>query len=94
MDQIYIDMAVGALSGAIYGGANYLKKRQQGEAFDVPKFGGSVIIGAGVGVGVANLGLMVGENTVSDALVMAATMGFTGIIENVLRAMFRAIKGQ
>jgi len=94
MDQIYLDLVTGAFSGAIYAGAVYLKNRQQGEPFDGSKFGSSVLVGAVVGLGVANLGQQITESVVSNAIMMAATMGLTGLTENILKTVYRYLTGK
>ncbi len=92
-DVLVVDIAIGGVSGLIYGGAIYLKRRQEGEAFSGIKLAGSVIIGGAVGAAVASSGVQVGESAVTTALTFGADMGFTGLIESGLRWLYRSVKG-
>ncbi|MFA5693634.1 MAG: hypothetical protein WC907_08455 [Acholeplasmataceae bacterium] len=93
---ILADIAIGAAAGAIYGGAAYFKKREgeNPEPFDMVKFGGTVIIGVGVGVALANTGVQVTDSAIQNGLMIGTTMGFTALIENGIRGLYRAITGK
>ena len=95
VEVLLVDVAVGGVAGAIYGGASYFKKQEgvNPEPFDPVKFGGTVIIGAVVGVAIANSGSQVTDSAIMDGIMIGATMGFTSIIENGLRAIYRFFKG-
>ena len=88
-----VEVAIGGVSGLIYGGAIYLKRRQEGEPFDGVKLAGSVVIGGSVGVAIASTGVLVTESTVTTALVFGADMGFTGLIESGFRYIYRKLTG-
>jgi hypothetical protein len=88
-----IEIAIGGVSGLIYGGAIYLKRRQEGEPFDGIKLAGSVIIGGSVGAAIASTGVMVTESAVTTALVFGADMGFTSLIESGFRYVYRKLTG-
>lgn len=97
MTEILIaDIAIGAAAGMIYGGAAYFKKREgdNPEPFDMVKFGGTVIIGAAVGVALANTGVQVTDSAIQNGLMIGTTMGFTALIENGIRGLYRAITGK
>jgi len=95
VEVILVDIAVGGVAGAIYGGAAYFKQREGSnpEPFSPVKLGTTVIIGAAVGVAVANAGMQVSESVISNGLMIGATMGFTSLVENILKTMYRAITG-
>jgi len=95
VEVLLVDVAVGGIAGAIYGGASYFKKREgtNPEPFDPYKLLGTVVIGAGVGVALANSGMAVTDNTITEGLMFGATMGFTSLIENAFRAIYRFFKG-
>lgn len=95
VEVLLVDVAVGGVAGAIYGGAAYFKQRegQTPEPFDPIKLGTTVIIGAAVGVAVANAGMQVSENVIGNGLMIGATMGFTSLVENALKTVYRAFAG-
>jgi len=95
VEVMLIDVAVGGVAGAIYGGAAYFKQRegQNPEPFDPVKLGSTVIIGAAVGVAVANAGMQVSESVIGNGLMVGATMGFTALVENALKTVYRAFAG-
>ena len=64
------------------------------EPFDMVKFGGTVIIGVGVGVALANTGVQVTDSAIQNGLMIGTTMGFTALIENGIRGLYRAITGK
>ena len=94
-DTIFVDLAIGGITDAIYGSASYFKKQegQSPEPFDPMKFGGTVIIGGAVGVALASSGMQVTDSLVQNGLLVGTTMGFTALIENGLRGIYRMFKG-
>lgn len=93
-DLILVDLVVGGVAGAVYGGAVYFKKNEGApEPFDAMKFGGTVIIGGAVGVALASSGMQVTDSLVQNGLLVGTTMGFTALIENGLRGIYRMFKG-
>jgi len=95
VEVILVDIAVGGVAGAIYGGAAYFKQREGSnpEPFSPVKLGTTVIIGAAVGVAVANAGMQVSESVIGNGLMVGATMGFTVLIENAIKTLWRAVAG-
>jgi len=95
VEVMLIDVAIGGVAGAIYGGAAYFKQRegQSPEPFDPVKLGTTVVIGAAVGVAVANAGMQVSESVIGNGLMVGATMGFTALIENAIKTLWRAFAG-
>ena len=95
VEVILVDIAVGGVAGAIYGGAAYFKQREGSnpEPFSPVKLGTTVIIGAAVGIAVANAGMQVSESVIGNGLMVGATMGFTALIENAIKTLWRAFAG-
>jgi len=89
----YLELIIGALAGAIYGGASYFKQREgpNPEEFKPSKLVTTMIIGAVVGVALANMGQTASASAIENGLLIGTTMGFTALIENVLKTLWRAI---
>ena len=77
---------VGALAGFTYGFTGYAKSA--GEEMDWLKFAKTGILGAIVGVGSEFSGL-----SMDTVEIYAVSMGFTAVIENALKAVWRKIFG-
>lgn len=88
----YLELVIGALAGMIYGGAAYFKQREgpNPEEFDPLKLISTMIIGAVVGLALANTGAQASASAIENGLLIGTTMGFTALVENILKTIWRA----
>ena len=89
MLESLIPYVTGAISGLLYGGTVYFKKRDPKKKFDLKKIAPTLVIGAIAGVMLASQGLAVTGANLESSIVMLTGAGFTVIVENLLKKLYR-----
>lgn len=81
--SLVVSALEGALAASFYAGAWYMKAEAEGEAFDLHKFGSTVLVGTGVGLSLGVVGSSVTAPSIEARLVLL--VGVISLVEAVLK---------
>ena len=92
-DDVLDGVIVGIISGVLLGGSGYFKTHKK-DKFDKFKLGSTIVLSATVGGYLSYIGIPVTETAFATAMTSMTTMGITAFVENILKGIWRKLKGR